>query len=146
MREYFKKIFFINLFCLLLIFLDRLSKITSLKGGSFFIFNYSPNYNLIFGFIPFNKLFLYAIYFIILILILKLIQSYLKKETILIFIFTLIIAGALSNLFDRLSKGFVIDFIKIYFFPIFNIADLMIALGIFIWILKEFNLWKKKFI
>ncbi len=49
---------------------------------------------------------------------------------------TLIIAGALSNLFDRAFYGGVIDFIELYYrgwyFPSFNIADSAIVLGVFI--------------
>lgn len=48
--------------------------------------------------------------------------------------FILIIAGAVGNLIDRLSKGFVVDFIMYtffngYHFPVFNIADIGVTLG-----------------
>jgi signal peptidase II len=50
----------------------------------------------------------------------------------------LILAGAISNLFDRLFYSGVIDFIHIKFgansFPIFNIADILIVTGV-IWVL-----------
>ncbi len=42
----------------------------------------------------------------------------------------LIVAGGLSNLFDRFIHGFVIDFISIWIYPIFNIADIYITIGI----------------
>jgi signal peptidase II len=37
--------------------------------------------------------------------------------------------GALGNLFDRLTIGSVTDFISIWRFPVFNVADLCITLG-----------------
>jgi signal peptidase II len=46
---------------------------------------------------------------------------------------TLIIGGALGNLWDRLSYGYVIDFIQVhwdkYYWPVFNGADSAICLG-----------------
>ena len=42
---------------------------------------------------------------------------------------TLIIAGAVGNLFDRLVFGYVIDFIDLVFWPVFNIADSAIVAG-----------------
>ena len=43
----------------------------------------------------------------------------------------LIVAGGLSNLFDRIAYGYVIDFIEFAFvrFAVFNIADVCICLG-----------------
>ena len=40
-----------------------------------------------------------------------------------------IISGALSNLFDRIFLGHIIDFIDFRIWPIFNIADSCITLG-----------------
>lgn len=43
----------------------------------------------------------------------------------------LIFAGGLSNLYDRLRYGYVIDFLEFGFarFPVFNVADVCIVLG-----------------
>lgn len=45
----------------------------------------------------------------------------------------LVLAGGISNFFDRLSYGSVIDFIQLHagdwYFPVFNIADVSITLG-----------------
>ena len=44
-----------------------------------------------------------------------------------------ILGGALGNLMDRVSQGYVVDFFVIfyhpYYFPAFNIADILISLG-----------------
>lgn len=49
----------------------------------------------------------------------------------------LLSAGALSNFFDRIRRGFVVDYIHVKRGPlkeiIFNIADAAIALGSFLW-------------
>ncbi|MCC6201792.1 MAG: lipoprotein signal peptidase [Gammaproteobacteria bacterium] len=46
---------------------------------------------------------------------------------------SLILGGALGNLWDRLTLGHVIDFIQVYYktwyFPVFNLADTVITLG-----------------
>lgn len=46
----------------------------------------------------------------------------------------LVIGGAIGNLIDRIIYGYVIDFIDIYIFgydyPIFNMADIFIVVGI----------------
>jgi signal peptidase II len=40
------------------------------------------------------------------------------------------IGGASSNLFDRLWRGFVVDFIAVGFWPTFNLADAAIVGGV----------------
>lgn len=56
-------------------------------------------------------------------------------------IYSLIIGGAFGNLFDRIIRGYVIDFIDMhlygYHWPAFNIADSFISVGIFLFILKS---------
>ena len=44
----------------------------------------------------------------------------------------LLLAGALGNLFDRIRFGYVIDFIKVYWWPTFNIADVCIVLAVLV--------------
>ena len=49
-----------------------------------------------------------------------------------------ILAGALGNLVDRLSLGYVIDFVFVHYeafrFPVFNVADSAVTVGAAIWI------------
>jgi len=53
----------------------------------------------------------------------------------------LLIGGAIGNLIDRIRLGYVIDFIDVYYgtwhWPVFNIADSAITLGIILLISHE---------
>ena len=48
--------------------------------------------------------------------------------------FSFVIGGAIGNLNDRIIYGYVIDFIEVYYdtfyWPIFNIADVAISIGV----------------
>lgn len=52
--------------------------------------------------------------------------------------------GAVGNLFDRLTIGWVTDFISIWRFPVFNIADLCITLGVIVLLLGVWSQERKK--
>ena len=43
---------------------------------------------------------------------------------------TLVMAGGISNIVDRLLYGAVLDYIKIFWWPIFNVADIFIVVGV----------------
>ncbi len=43
--------------------------------------------------------------------------------------YAFIVAGALGNLIDRLAWGYVIDFIHVRHWPVFNVADVSIGVG-----------------
>ena len=51
------------------------------------------------------------------------------------------LGGAMGNLLDRLMHGYVVDFVDIGFWPIFNIADLSIVLGV---IFLTYHLWDEE--
>ena len=64
-----------------------------------------------------------------------------KKDDILMDVsYGLLFGGILGNLLDRIIRGFVIDYISIniigYHFPIFNLADVMIRIGVIIMIIR----------
>ena len=54
-----------------------------------------------------------------------------------------VLAGAIGNGIDRVRFGFVVDFISLYYerwsWPTFNVADLVISLGVLLLILKSFS-------
>lgn len=43
--------------------------------------------------------------------------------------YALLVAGALGNALDRVLRGYVVDFIEIHRWPIFNVADVAIVAG-----------------
>ena len=47
------------------------------------------------------------------------------------------IGGATSNLLDRLSRGSIVDFISVGFWPIFNLADAAIVGGVLLGLLAS---------
>lgn len=55
--------------------------------------------------------------------------------------FYLMLAGGISNLIDRIFRGYVVDYIHISQMPVFNIADIGIVLGglILIFNMIKFN-------
>ena len=57
--------------------------------------------------------------------------------------FSMILGGALGNLIDRIRYGYVIDFIDLQIWPVFNIADSMITIGAIIIAIKCIP-WTKK--
>ena len=44
-------------------------------------------------------------------------------------VLSLVLAGGISNLLDRIIRGFVVEFINIKNIPVFNLADLYITIG-----------------
>lgn len=56
-----------------------------------------------------------------------------SKNKLLKLALSLIFAGAVGNLIDRVSKGSVTDFLRFdfgsYTFPIFNVADMSVVIG-----------------
>lgn len=67
--------------------------------------------------------------------------EYRQKHFLQLFSLILVIFGAYSNLLDRFRLGVVIDYIEIKGFSVFNIADIMITLGLTVLIV---SLWLKK--
>lgn len=83
----------------------------------------------------------FLLIFLNLIIILLLIFYYYRYDKRNHLAFLLIIAGAMSNMIDRVYHGFVIDYVKIGTFPVFNIADVLITVGA---VLLIFDLMKNK--
>jgi signal peptidase II len=66
-----------------------------------------------------------------------------SHQTLSIYALSLIVAGALGNLTDRLHLGHVVDFLDFhwgrYHFPAFNLADAAICLGVALLLLSIFR-------
>lgn len=61
-----------------------------------------------------------------------------NKEVSLMYIFgfSLILAGAVGNLIDRVTLGYVVDFIDFRVWPVFNVADSAITIGTILILIK----------
>ena len=147
-----QKIFWISLAVLIFFILDRilkklfLVKILIAQKFGFFNFYFYPNPKLVFD-LPADKfLTIFLTVFLAGFLVFKLKEAYLKKELVPLTIYALIVAGAASNIFDRVFYGFVIDFMYIQLFPIFNVADTAISIGavaLFVYLMKDYFPKKK---
>jgi signal peptidase II len=42
----------------------------------------------------------------------------------------LVLGGALGNLYDRLFLGYVVDFLELPYWPVFNVADSAVVVGV----------------
>lgn len=68
-----------------------------------------------------------------------------KKKYFNRLVFSLLLAGTLWNLLDRVALQWVRDFIFIWSrFPIFNLADIYLNVGVILYLISEFFAWKKK--
>lgn len=101
---------------------------------------YTENRNLSFGmlsFLPDNikAPTLIAIQVLSSLAVAVLIFSARKRSVAVLLPFLLILSGAIGNVVDRIRYGYVVDFIHVHIkdtfsWPIFNIADVLIAVGI----------------
>lgn len=122
----------------IIIFIDQTSKIlvsnllSETIGNDFFKLEIVRNTGMAFGFNDGNIKNIFISIFVLAIVI-SFVKNQLeridKKTGIAI---AMAIGGAISNLIDRIFRGGVLDFIKIYKIPNFNLADFFIVVG---WIL-----------
>lgn len=59
-----------------------------------------------------------------------------SEERVLRLALGLQLGGAVGNLIDRLNQGYVTDFISVWNFPVFNVADASIFIGVVILVLE----------
>jgi len=50
--------------------------------------------------------------------------------------FALILGGAVGNIVDRIRLGYVVDFFDLRWFPVFNVADSCITIGVCLLLLR----------
>lgn len=49
---------------------------------------------------------------------------------------SVLLAGSIGNLIDRIFYGYVVDYISILDFPIFNLADIFIVIGMILFLVE----------
>lgn len=136
----------IILLSIILLVIDQISKILVVKLidinspieiiKNFFYLTYTHNTGAAFSILTGQRIFLILIALVILIILFNYLRKNKVEGKIEKTAFSFIIGGSLGNLIDRIIKGYVIDFISIkifgYNFPIFNIADTFIVIGVFL--------------
>ena len=146
METKYKILSFVSIVVLLLdqatkIFIDRTmeihSSITVVKN--FFNITYIRNKGAAFGFLAetsFRLPFFILISLIALVVIFALYRKLRPEQKLSAVSLSLIFAGAMGNLIDRVRLGEVIDFIYVHWYehywPAFNVADSAICVGVFL--------------
>ena len=78
--------------------------------------------------------FFYIITVIVVVFVIVYLQKYGQKERMLGVSLSLVLGGAIGNFIDRVFRGEVVDFIDVkiftYDYPIFNIADSALVIGV----------------
>jgi len=105
--------------------LDQLSKFLAMK-----CLDVSLNEGVAFG-VEIGRFFTIALTFVLIIFLLKVIlNEFDLSKWYTKVISAMVLGGAIGNLIDRIYLGHVIDFIKLPYWPTFNLADVFIVLGV----------------
>lgn len=67
-----------------------------------------------------------------------------REEKYLRFALGLQLGGAVGNLIDRIHQGYVTDFVSLGIFPVFNVADSCISIGVVVLVVGAWLLDVKK--
>lgn len=141
------------LLALVLIVVDQLSKlwaaetlgVVSKEVTDFLSFTFAKNYGAAFSFLAnqggWQRYFLIGVSTTASVVII--IWMFKTVATHRIIALAFVLSGAIGNMIDRIYQGFVIDFIDFHYagwhFPIFNVADICINIGVLLLILTEFK-------
>jgi len=133
---------FITIFSIatLIILIDQITKfliINSLQLNqsipiikNFFHLTYIHNFGAGFGILQGQRLILAFISLIVVGVIFFNLDKIKEKETLLQVLVGFVLAGTIGNLIDRVFYSFVIDFLDFRIWPIFNVADSFVTIGI----------------
>lgn len=115
---------------------NYLTHISIISG--FLSLTYAKNEGVAFSMLSGNRIFIILLSIVLIfILIYFLYKDYLVKNIdnkLIAVSYGLLFGGIFGNLFDRILRGYVIDYISMnifgYSFPIFNLADILITIGV----------------
>ncbi len=135
----FYRIYFILLSIVITVF-DQYSKnIISENNKSLinkniilFSIDYVKNYGAAFNLFSGSRVFLSLVSIIITLILIYLILNKKIISNIALLSYSFILGGTIGNGYDRVTRGYVVDFINLNFinFPVFNVADLSINIGL----------------
>lgn len=142
----------------ILVIIDQVSKIivtnnlTNNKSveviKSFFYLTYTNNTGAAFSILTGKRILLILVSLIVIGILIYYIKKTKIEKKINKIALSLVIGGSIGNLIDRIIKGAVIDFLDFkifgYNYPIFNLADTFIVLGVFLLLIGMFRKEEKK--
>lgn len=121
------------------VLIDQITKLLAQKYLDFFnpldiipnalSFQLVHNYGAAYGILQNQRVFLLTISILVITLCVKYFTKIAPSKIAQIGLVFLLI-GTIGNFIDRLYLGYVVDFIDIRLFPVFNIADMSIDIGI----------------
>ena len=136
----------IYLFVILFVLLDQVTKFAaykylihnSIKIFDWFKLDYVENRGAAFGFLDGKQTFFIVVTVFVLVFLAFFISTLEVLASILLF------SGAIGNLIDRVVQGYVIDFISVrifnvYDFPVFNFADIYVTFAVIVYLLSAIS-------
>lgn len=137
------------IFVLLFIFLDQITKYLAkqnligspLKIFDWFKLEYVENRGAAFGILAGKQtLFILITVFVLMILGFYIYKHYSIMSKLEIWASIFLFSGAIGNLIDRVLNGFVVDFLSvrifnIYDFPVFNFADIYVTFSVILYVI-----------
>lgn len=145
------------LIALIVIAVDQITKLAVVKWmevgesipliDSFLYLTSHRNAGAAFGILENQRIFFIVTTLVVVIAIIYMLEKERQINRVSSIALSLIMGGAIGNFIDRLFSGKVVDFIDIYIFtydyPIFNVADSAIVIGVFLFILDMLVLSRK---
>lgn len=144
----------------ILVIIDQVSKIIVINNltnnksveviKSFFYLTYTNNTGAAFSILTGKRILLILVSVIVIGILIYYIKKTKIEKKINKIALSLVIGGSIGNLIDRIIKGAVIDFLDFkifgYNYPIFNLADTFIVLGVFLLLIGMFRKEEKKWL
>ena len=116
----------------------------SIPETGFFRFTHVRNFGSAFSIINDANLFLMIVGIFAIIFISYFLIFYTRESNLLQIAISLQLSGAFGNIVDRIRLGSVTDFIDVGPWPVFNIADSCISVGMFLLIIHIIISWKNE--
>ncbi|MFD2133054.1 signal peptidase II [Pseudogracilibacillus auburnensis] len=114
----------------------------------FFAITSHRNKGAAWGILPDQMMFFYIITVIVVIGIIYFMQKHARDSMLVAIALSLILGGAIGNFIDRLFRKEVVDFLDFiiftYDFPIFNVADSSLCVGVFLFLIATIIDERKK--
>lgn len=109
---------------------------------NFFSLTSHRNKGAAWGILQDQMLFFYIITLIVVVGIIYYMEKHIKDQKMMSIAFSLILGGAIGNFIDRLFRKEVVDFLDFmiftYDYPIFNVADMALVIGVALVLLATF--------